>query len=60
LREFRHALGETTAGGTSDPYDTPYGREFVHVDPDSNLMRFLAPATGRTEATAARPSPAHP
>lgn len=45
--EFSHALRQTAAGGTSDPYDTPYGREFVHVDPDNNLMRFVAPATPR-------------
>jgi hypothetical protein len=56
--KFRHALRETAAGGTSDPYDTPYGREFVHVDPDNNLIRFIASAS--TEATAARPSPVHP
>jgi hypothetical protein len=42
--EFGHALRETQAGGTSDPYDTPYGREFVHVDPDNNLIRFVTPA----------------
>lgn len=31
----------TGAPGTSDPYDTPYGRrEAVHVDPDNNLIRF--------------------
>lgn len=40
------------AAGTSGPYDTPYGREFVHVDPDNNLMRFVAPAAARSEATA--------
>jgi len=45
--EFSHALRPTAAGGTSDPYDTPYGREFVHVDPDNNLMRFVAPADPR-------------
>jgi len=45
--EFRRTLQETGAGGTSDPYDTPYGREFVHVDPDNNLMRFIAPAAAR-------------
>ena len=39
------ALRETTAAGTSDLYDTPYGREFVHVDPDNNLMRFTTPTT---------------
>jgi len=45
--EFVHVLRPTTAGGTCDPYDTPYGREFVHVDPDHNLMRFVTPATDR-------------
>jgi hypothetical protein len=33
----------TAVEGTSDPYDTSYGREVVHVDLDSNLMRFIAP-----------------
>ena len=36
----------TAAGvpGTSDPYDTPYGRrEAVHVDLDNNLIRFGSP-----------------
>jgi uncharacterized glyoxalase superfamily protein PhnB len=56
--ELEHALRETAADGTSDPYDTPYGREFVHVDPDNNLMRFVTPAAVRTEATGTgRPSP---
>ena len=41
--ELERVLRETGAGGTSDPYDTPYGREFVHVDPDNNLMRFVTP-----------------
>jgi Glyoxalase/Bleomycin resistance protein/Dioxygenase superfamily len=41
---LHRTLCETTVGGTSDPYETPYGREFVHVDPDNNLMRFVAPA----------------
>jgi hypothetical protein len=36
-------LQATGVSGTSDPYDTPYGREVVHVDPDNNLMRFVAP-----------------
>jgi hypothetical protein len=56
--ELEHALRETAADGTSDPYDTPYGREFVHVDPDNNLMRFVTPAAVRTETTGTRrPSP---
>jgi hypothetical protein len=33
IDEFHRTLSETMVGGTSDPYDTPYGREFVHVDP---------------------------
>jgi uncharacterized glyoxalase superfamily protein PhnB len=41
--ELERAFRETAANGTSDPYDTPYGREFVHVDPDNNLMRFVTP-----------------
>jgi hypothetical protein len=45
--EFHRVLQETGASGTSDPYDTAYGREFVHVDPDNNLMRFIAPAAAR-------------
>jgi hypothetical protein len=48
--ELGRALRGTAAGGTSDPYDTPYGREFVHVDPDNNLMRFVTPAAARAEA----------
>jgi hypothetical protein len=57
--ELGRALRETEAEGTSDPYDTPYGREFVHVDPDNNLMRFVTPAAVRTETAATRrPSPA--
>jgi hypothetical protein len=47
IDEFHRALSETMVGGTSDPYDTPYGREFVHVDPDNNLMRFVDPAAAR-------------
>jgi predicted enzyme related to lactoylglutathione lyase len=41
--EFERVLQATGVSGTSDPYDTPYGREVVHVDPDNNLMRFVAP-----------------
>jgi hypothetical protein len=41
--EFERMLSATGAEGTSDPYDTPYGREVVHVDLDNNLMRFVAP-----------------
>jgi catechol 2,3-dioxygenase-like lactoylglutathione lyase family enzyme len=52
--EFGRALRETGADGTSDSYDTPYGREFVHVDPDNNLIRFVTPAAVRTETTATR------
>jgi hypothetical protein len=34
----------TRASGTSDPYDTEYGRrEAVHVDLDNNLIRFGSP-----------------
>ncbi len=44
LDALHRTLCETTVGGTSDRYETPYGREFVHVDPDNNLMRFVAPA----------------
>jgi uncharacterized glyoxalase superfamily protein PhnB len=54
--EFCRALRETGADGTSDPYDTPYGQEFVHVDPDNNLMRFITPAAARAEATTTGPS----
>ena len=52
--ELERALRATAADGTSDPYDTPYGREFVHVDPDNNLMRFVTTATVGTETTAVR------
>lgn len=37
-------LREAGVAGTSTPYDTAYGREFVHVDLDKNLMRFVTPA----------------
>jgi hypothetical protein len=47
--EFARALLATAVSGTSDAYDTPYGREFVHVDLDNNLMRFVTPAIGRAE-----------
>jgi hypothetical protein len=34
----------TGVPGTSDPYDTPYGRrEAAHVDLDGNLIRFGSP-----------------
>lgn len=34
----------TGVPGTSDPYETPYGRrEAVHVDLDNNLIRFGSP-----------------
>jgi hypothetical protein len=52
IDELHRALRESAVCGTSDPYDTPYGREFVHVDPDNNLMRFVAPASARTGVTA--------
>jgi hypothetical protein len=45
--EFGRRLEETAAPGTSEPYDTAYGREVVHVDPDHNLLRFVAQARSR-------------
>ena len=42
--EIERELRAAGADGTSDPYDTPYGREVVHVDPDNNLLRFIGPA----------------
>jgi hypothetical protein len=47
--EFERMLSATGVEGTSDPYDTPYGREVVHVDLDHNLMRFVAPLRARAE-----------
>jgi hypothetical protein len=47
--ELERAFRVTAVNGTSDPYDTPYGREFVHVGPDNNLMRFVSPAVAHTE-----------
>jgi uncharacterized glyoxalase superfamily protein PhnB len=41
--EFERRLSATGVKGTSDPYDTSYGREVVHVDLDNNLIRFIAP-----------------
>jgi hypothetical protein len=41
---LQRTLRDRPAAGTSDPYATPYGREFVHVDPDHNLLRFVTPA----------------
>ena len=45
----------TAADGANDPFDTSYGREFVDVDLDNNLMRFaasaLAPARTRLPTT---------
>jgi hypothetical protein len=38
------ALEATGVAGTSEPYDTEYGREVVHIDPDNNLTRFATPA----------------
>lgn len=45
--EFARRLEETGAPGTSEPYDTAYGREVVHVDPDHNLLRFVAQGRSR-------------
>lgn len=42
--EFGRVLRGTAVDGTSNPYDTPYGREFVHVDLDNNLLRFITPS----------------
>jgi hypothetical protein len=47
--EFERAFRATAVSGTSDLYDTPYGREFVLVHLDNNLMRFVAPATSSGE-----------
>jgi hypothetical protein len=58
--EFGRALRETAAAGTSDPYDTPYGREFVHVDPDNNLMRFITRAIAHGDASDTSPSHVQP
>jgi hypothetical protein len=44
--EFGRVLQETAVDGTSDPYDTPYGREVVHIDLDNNLLRFVTPSAG--------------
>jgi uncharacterized glyoxalase superfamily protein PhnB len=44
---FGRQLDATGAPGTSDAYDTYYGREVVHVDPDHNLLRFVAQAPSR-------------
>jgi hypothetical protein len=41
--EIERMLSTTGVEGTSDPYDTSYGREVVHADLDNNLMRFIAP-----------------
>jgi hypothetical protein len=41
--EFGRMLSAAGVEGTSDPYNTSYGREVVHVDLDRNLMRFVAP-----------------
>jgi hypothetical protein len=41
--EFGRMLSATGVEGTSDPYDTPYGREVVHLDLDRNLTRFVVP-----------------
>ena len=48
--EFARRLEETAAPETSEPYDTAYGREVVHVDPDHNLLRFVAQARSRPAA----------
>ena len=47
--EFGRMLSAAGVEGTSDPYDTSYGREVVHVDLDSNLMRFIAPRRDNAE-----------
>jgi hypothetical protein len=44
--EFGRLLSATGVEGTSDPYDTPYGREVVHIDLDNNLLRFVVPNPG--------------
>jgi hypothetical protein len=41
--EIARTLSAHDVAGTSAPYDTPYGREVVHVDLDNNLIRFVAP-----------------
>jgi hypothetical protein len=51
--EFERMLRATGAAGTSDPYDTPYGREVVHVDLDNNLLRFISSGPRGTGASAA-------
>lgn len=45
--EVGRRLSATGTAGTSDPYDTAYGREVVHVDLDNNLMRFIGPLRER-------------
>jgi len=52
--DFERTLSATGVERTSDPYDTPYGREFVHIDLDNNLLRFVAPHRDHAE----RPQPA--
>jgi uncharacterized glyoxalase superfamily protein PhnB len=42
LDALEQKLSATGVEGTSEPYDTSYGREFVHVDEDHNLIRFIA------------------
>jgi hypothetical protein len=52
IDELHRALREPRSAEQSDPYGTPYGREFVHVDPVNNLMRFVAPASAHTGVAA--------
>jgi hypothetical protein len=54
--EFERMLRATGVEGTSDPYDTSYGREVVHVDLDNNLMRFIAPRREHAELAAIVPA----
>ena len=41
--EVNLVLSATGVPGTGDAYDTAYGREVVHADPDHSLIRFVAP-----------------
>jgi hypothetical protein len=56
--EFGRRLAATGVAGTSQPCDTRYGREVVHVDPDNNLLRFVAPLQPASKGPAARPAAA--
>ncbi len=48
--ESGRRLEATGIPGTSEVYDTAYGREVVHVDPDHNLLRFVAQPVARSRA----------